>query len=83
MLLKIPPFLHLLLSSSFVHLEVEIKNKNCWCIFKMFLLRSVIVRFLKGLEDMSLNFLHKDQEAIQTPVVYVQKMASTLFDRSY
>ena len=44
--------------------------------FKTFLLRSVIfkkVRFLNGLEDMSLNFLHKDREAIQTPMVHVQK----------
>ena len=29
--------------------------------------------FLKGLQDMSLNFLHKDQEAIRTPVVRMQK----------
>ena len=39
-------------------------------------LRSVIflkVRFLKGLEDMSQNFLHKDREAIRTPVVHVPK----------
>ena len=38
--------------------------------------RSVIffkVRFLKGLEDTSQNFLHKDQEAIQTPMVRVRK----------
>ena len=31
------------------------------------------VRFLKELEDTSQNFLHKDQEAIRTPVVHVQK----------
>ena len=31
------------------------------------------VRFLKELEDMSQNFLHKDREAIRTPVVHVQK----------
>ena len=31
------------------------------------------VPFLKGLEDMSLNFLHKDREAIQTPMVHVRK----------
>ena len=38
--------------------------------------RSVLfkkIRFLKGLEDMSLNFLHKDREAIRTPMVHVQK----------
>ena len=33
---------------------------------------------------MSLNFLHKDREAIRTPMVHVQKMAShyvtSLFD---
>ena len=48
--------------------------------------RSVIflkIRFLKGLQDMSLNFLHKDREAIQTPVLRVQKTASTLCDPSY
>ena len=48
--------------------------------------RSVIflkIRFLKGLQDMSQNFLHKDREAIQTPVVHVQKMVSTLCDQSY
>ena len=48
--------------------------------------RSVIflkIHFLKGLEDMSLNFLHKDREAIQTLVVHVQKTASTLCDQSY
>ena len=48
--------------------------------------RSVIflkIRFLKGLKDMSLNFLHKDQEAIRTPVVRVQKTASTLCDQTY
>ena len=38
--------------------------------------RSVIflkVRFLKGLEDMSQNFFHKDREAIRTPMMHVQK----------
>ena len=48
--------------------------------------RSVIflkIRFLKGLEDMSLNFLHKDREAIRTPMVYVRKMALTLCDQTY
>ena len=42
----------------------------------MFLLRSVIflkVCFLKELEDMSQNFLHKDQEATRTPMVHVRK----------
>ena len=42
----------------------------------MSLLTSVIfkkVYFLKGLEDMSQNFLHKDREAIRTPVVHVRK----------
>ena len=36
------------------------------------------IRFLKGLEDMSLNFLHKDQEAIRMPMLRVRKTASTL-----
>ena len=63
MLLKIPPFLHLLLSCVYSLHKVEIKNKNAptqVC---------EKIRFLKGLEDMSLNFLHKDREAIQMPVV--------------
>ena len=82
MLLKIPPFLHLLLLLSRIYSphKVKIRNKNCW---RIFLLRSVIFKkncFLKGLEDMSLNFLHKDREAIRTPVVLVQKTASTLYD---
>ena len=48
--------------------------------------RSVIflkIRFLKGLQDMSLNFLHKDREDIQMPVVHVRKTASTLCDQTY
>ena len=28
------------------------------------------IHFLKGLQDMSLNFLHKDREAIRTPMVH-------------
>ena len=42
----------------------------------MLLHRSVIflkIRFLKGLEDISLNYLHKDREAIRTPMMHVQK----------
>ena len=74
-MLKIPPFLHLLL---FVLLFVllllllriyslhsRIKNKYCWHFFKIPLPRSLIflkICFLKGLEDMSLNFLHKDRK---------------------
>ena len=78
LLLKIPPFLHLLLLLSRVYSlhKVETTNKNYWRFFKMPLLMSVIflkVCFLKGLEDMSQNFLCKDQEAIQTPVVRVRK----------
>ena len=78
MLLKIPRFLHLLLLLLRIYSphKVEIRNKTCWRIFKMPLLRSVIllkVHFLKGLEDMSQNFLHKDREHIRTPVVHVQK----------
>ena len=38
------------------------------------------VRFLKGLEDMSLNSLHKDQEAIRNPVVHVRKRKLSLID---
>ena len=71
MLLKIPPFLHLLSRVYSLH-KVEIRNKNCWRFFKMPLPRSVIflkICFLKGLEDMSLNFLHKDREAIRMPMV--------------
>ena len=74
MLLKIPPFLHLFLLLSRVYSlhKVKIINKNCWRFFKMLLPRSVIflkIRFPKGLQDMSLNFLHKDREAIQMPLV--------------
>ena len=48
--------------------------------------RSVIflnIRFLMGLQDMNLNFLHKDREAIQAPVVHLRKMTSTLCDQTY
>ena len=72
MLLKISPFLHLLLSRIYSLHKIEITNKNYWRFFKMPLLTSVIF-FPKGLEDMSLNFLHKDQEAIRTPMVHVRK----------
>ena len=68
MLLKIPPFLHLLLSRIYSPHKVETRNKNGWRFFKMPLPRSVIflkIHFLKGLEDMSQNFLHKDREAIR------------------
>ena len=61
---KIPPFLYLLLSHIYSLHEVETTNKNYWYSFKMPLPRSMIFRFLKGLEDKSQNFLHKDREAI-------------------
>ena len=76
-MLKIPPFLHLLLSCIYSLHKVENKNIYYWRFFKMPLPRSVIflkIRFLKELEDMSLNSLHKDQEAIRNPVVHVRKM---------
>ena len=85
MLLKIPPFLYLLSRIYSPH-KVEIRDKNGWRFFKMPLPRSVIffkIHFLKGLQDMSLNFLHKDREAIQTPVLRVRKTASTLCDQTY
>ena len=53
MLLKIPPFLHLLLSRVYNLHKVEIKNKNCWRFFEMPLPRSVIFflnLFSKGIE---------------------------------
>ena len=56
MLLKITPFLHLLLLSHVYSLhKVENKNKNCCRFFEMALPSSVIVlkiHFLKGLEGM-------------------------------
>ena len=87
MLLKIPPFLHLLFLLSCIYSlhKVETTNKNYWRFFKIPLHMSVIilkVHFLKGLEDRSQSFLHKDREAIQTPVVCA-KMTSTLCDQSY
>ena len=65
MLLKLPPFLHLLLSRFYSLHKVETMNKNYWRFFP--LLTSVIflkVLFSKGLEDISQNFIHKNQEAI-------------------
>ena len=85
MLLNIPPFLHLLLLLLRIY-GLKLKNKSCWRFFKMPLPRSVIflkICFLKGLQDMSLTFVHKDQEAIRMPVVRVQKMTSTLCDQTY
>ena len=85
MLFKIPPFLHLLpfLSRVYSLHKVKIKNKDCWRFFKMPLTRSVIFLKIRFLEDMSLNFFHKDREAIRTPAVRVRKTASTLCDQTY
>ena len=76
-LLKIPPILHLLLSSSsscsrvYSQHEVENKNKNYWLIVKMPLPRSVIclnVYFLMRIQDMAQSSFFPDaieREAMQ------------------